>query len=279
MWLTVGFSVPLVNILHDFPAEQLLFIRGFVTIIVLLPWLLRERLAVSRKNVLLALSFGLASIGLFAGTRIWGPNPTIIVFSASPILNVLFARWRGRRIGIPPIAAFITLFLGIIVMLQPWAVQGEFHLSGLLWSLFGMTMNAVFQEILGQSSNASPLSRSLWQSFGCIAVGGLSILWVPWLWAIAEGHQVWSLIGFGLLSGVLNLRSNTLAFDHLPTAVASILAAGAAPATIIISNWLLHTTLSVAQWGGVALAMASVAYLSAWLGKKSFGTKGVAVQD
>ena len=72
IWITAGLALPLVNILHDWQPEELMVVRGFITMILTLACLRRLPAKPTKQVLLMGVCFALACLGLYKGIRTWG---------------------------------------------------------------------------------------------------------------------------------------------------------------------------------------------------------------
>lgn len=265
IWITAGAALPFVNVLKVFTPEQLMVFRGLIPAFIVLLFYGRTVLTRDKFAVWIAFVLPFATLGLFEGIRHWGAGPTIIVVTTTPVLNILFGIFTGRRISLPCVAG-LSLVLGG-VCLACW--HGQFQWTGFLWSVFGTIMNAILYELFAKTK-AQSHQKFFWLSVGMGLLGlSLDLNDPNTTWsAIAEPHNIWLLIGFAFVGGFLYWISNLITFKNLPTNEASVLAQGETPAVILGSYWILHEELSRIQMIGVAIALLGAVLLGKWLTEK-----------
>ena len=262
IWLTAGFALPFVNVLKMFEPTQLMVFRGFLTAVMAFIGLRGAIGRVDKYTYLIALTLPFATLGLFEGIRHWGAGPTIIVITATPLVNLLIGIFIGRRVSSASLIGLV-LMLGGVVMAR-WG--GAFQWVGFAWTAFGVIMNGILYELFARAK-AKPLQKCFW---ACIGMGLLGLIlssntsWAP----IMEPRTAFSVLGFAFVGGFLYWLANLIAFEHLPTTEASVLAQGETPAVILGAGFLLGEHLTLVQWVGVVVALYGAWYLSRWLSKQ-----------
>src|SRR3989338_929246 len=147
IWLTAGLVLPLVNVLHVFTPSQLMVFRGFLTAAMALIGLRGVIGRVDKYTYLIALALPFATLGLFEGIRHWGAGPTIIIITATPLVNLVIGTFLGRRIS-PASIVGLVLVLGGVVMAR-WG--GHFQWTGFMWATFGTIMNGILYELFARA--------------------------------------------------------------------------------------------------------------------------------
>jgi drug/metabolite transporter (DMT)-like permease len=256
VWFTAAFALPLVNLLSMFTPAQLMAVRGFLTAGIILIGLGGVIGRVDKFTYFIALSMPFATLGLFEGIRHWGAGPTIIIITATPLVNLVIDIFTDRRISLASIVGLVLVLGG--VMVTRWG--GEFSWVGFGWSLFGTVMNGVLYEFFARAKS-TPLQKCF---FGSLGMGMLGfVLSAGASWAPVSEPKIFSLLlGFGFVGGLLYLLANLLAFENLPTIEASVLAQGETPAVIIGAYILLDERLTVVQWFGVSITLYGAWYTS-----------------
>jgi len=262
IWLTAGLALPFVNILKMFTPMQLMVFRGFLTAAIALIGLKGMIGRVDRYTYLIAVILPFATLGLFQGIRHWGAGPTIIVITATPLVNFVIGIFLGRRISPVSIIGLILVFGGVLI--ARWG--GHFEWAGFLWTLFGTIMNGILYEFFSRAKSTS-LQKCFYGSIGMGTLGLITSIGASWS-AIAEPGIMLFVFGFAFIGGFLYWLANMAAFENLPTTEASILAQGETPAVILGANFLLGEHLAFVQWAGVGIALFGAWYLSRWLVRK-----------
>ncbi len=261
IWLSNGIAIPLVNKLSMFTPEQLLVARGVVTALVTLAFL-RGGIRPTLHVLSLGLCFVFAALCLYNGTRAWGASPTIIIITATPVVNFLVTIKRGLRIERSAVVVLMVMMGAVIVALEPWNATYKNPSEGALWSISGMILNGVFYELLC-IKKAPRLLRCFWQAVAVAIIGAVFSVGDSWTPIHNQPVLIAALVGFGLLGGMIYFLSNIVAFDNLDKDIASVLAQGETPAVIIVAVLLGEGQLSVTQWTGAIIALvASVLLLN-----------------
>jgi len=263
IWLTAGLALPFVNVLSMFTPAQLMVFRGFLTAAMALIGLRGYIGRVDKYTYTIALVMPFATLGLFEGIRHWGAGPTIIVLTATPLVNLLIGIFLGRRISFSSIVGLVLVLGGVLIAQR----GGQFQWTGFAWTVFGTIMNAVLYELFARAK-ASPLQKCF---FACMGMGTLGlVLSVGASWsAITEPKLVMYVLGFAFVGGFLYWIANLVAFESLPTTEASVLAQGETPAVILGASLLLGEYLTFIQWIGVAIALYGTWHISSRLAKQS----------
>lgn len=263
IWLTAGLALPFVNVLHMFTPEQLMVFRGFLTALMALIGLRGIVGRVDRYTYLIALTLPFATLGLFEGIRHWGAAPTIIVITATPIVNFLIAHAIGRKIPRASIVGLI-LMLGGVGMAR-WG--GHFQWVGFAWTVFGTIMNGILYEWFARAKS-TPLQKCFWACTGMGVLGLVMSTNTSWA-QIAQPKLAVFMLGFAFIGGFLYWLSNLVAFENLPTTEASVLAQGETPAVIVGAMFMLNEQLTLLQWFGVAISLYGAWQLGRYLKESS----------
>jgi drug/metabolite transporter (DMT)-like permease len=272
--VTAAIALPLVNVFKTLSTGELMMIRGGVSAI-LIAALFPRRISLATVNVFLfSFLFSSANYCLYNGIRSWGANPTIVILTTTPIVNIFAKWWRGNGIDVRVAGSLATLLLGVLIALNPW--QTPFDLHGFLWSVTATLLIGVGFEILGATKNLDPYHKSFWIAMLMVLIGLATTVAVagriPFSVEAWSAEHVVALLLYGLTGGFLYILANVIAFEKLKTEVASVLAMGETPA-VVLGAWLtLGERLSPIQWGGVILALGATAALSAAEAKKATQT-------
>jgi drug/metabolite transporter (DMT)-like permease len=263
IWLTAGLALPFVNVLDMFTPPQLMVFRGFLTAAMALIGLRGVIGQVDKYTYLIALVLPFATLGLFEGIRHWGAGPTIIIITATPLVNLVIGAFLGRRVSQASIIGLV-LVLGGVVMAR-WG--GHFQWEGFAWTLFGTIMNGILYELFARAK-ATSLQKCFYACMGMGTLGLLLSAGASWS-AIAEPKLILLVLGFAFVGGFLYWIANLMAFENLPTTEASVLAQGETPAVIFGASIMLGEHLTFVQWVGVVIALYGAWYLSRWLSKQA----------
>ena len=263
IWLTAGLALPFVNVLNMFTPPQLMAFRGFLTAGMALIGLRGAIGRVDKYTYLIALTLPFATLGLFEGIRHWGAGPTIIIITATPLVNLIIGAFLGRRVSQASITGLV-LILGGVVMAR-WG--GHFQWAGFVWTVFGTIMNGILYEFFARAK-ATSLQKCFYACMGMVILGLVLSSGASWS-AIAEPKLILLVLGFAFVGGFLYWIANLMAFENLPTTEASVLAQGETPAVIFGASVLLGEHLTFVQWVGVVIALCGAWYLSRWLSKQA----------
>ena len=233
--------------------------RGFMTATMAFIGLRGILGKVDKFTWLIAFTMPLATLGLFQGIRHWGTGPTIIVVTATPLVNFVVSFFLGRKVSGASVVALVLMIGGVVL-----ARRGEFfQWKGFIWSVIGTIMNGILYEFFARAK-----SNSLQKCFyACMGMGilGLVLSFRTPLLSIMSPKLTVMLLVFAFVGGFLYWIANLLAFQNLPTAEASVLAQGETPAVIIGAYFILGESLTYVQSLGVGISLFGAWYLSRWL--------------
>lgn len=267
IWLTAGLALPFVNVLNMFTPPQLMVFRGFLTAGMALIGLRGVIGRVDKYTYLIALTLPFATLGLFEGIRHWGAGPTIIVITATPLVNLVIGAFLGRRVSQASIIGLVLVLGGVVI--ARWG--GDFQWAGFAWTMFGTIMNGILYEFFARAK-ATSLQKCFYACMGMGILGLVLSAGASWS-AIAEPKLILLVLGFAFVGGFLYWIANLMAFENLPTTEASVLAQGETPAVIFGASVLLGEHLTFVQWVGVVIALYGAWYLSRWLSKQAVKEK------
>lgn len=267
IWFTAGLALPFVNVLNMFTPPQLMVFRGFLTAAMALIGLRGVIGRVDKYTYLIALALPFATLGLFEGIRHWGAGPTIIIITATPLVNLVTGAFLGRRISPTSIVGLVLVLGGVVI--ARWG--GHFEWAGFAWTLFGTIMNGILYEFFARAK-ATSLQKCFYACMGMGTLGLVLSAGTSWS-AIAEPKLILLVLGFAFVGGLLYWIANLMAFENLPTTEASVLAQGETPAVILGASILLGEHLTLVQWVGVAIALYGAWHLSRWLATQTVQEK------
>ncbi len=262
IWLTAGLALPFVNVLHMFTPEQLMIFRGFMTTIAAFIGLRGVIGKVDKYTWLIAITLPFATLGLFQGIRHWGAGPTIIIITATPLINFAISLFLGRKISEASIIGLVLMLGGVLIARK----GGLFQWEGFVWSVFGTVMSGVLYELFAKAKTTS-LQKGFFAGIGMGTLGLILSVNTPLISTMTPKLTV-LLLGFAFVGGFLYWIANMLAFENLRITEASVLAQGETPAVIIGAYFMLGEHLTFVQWTGVAISLFGAWYLSQWLAKK-----------
>lgn len=254
--ITAAIALPLVNIFKELTTPELMIVRGGVTAAIVLPLFWRHIAKPSKHIVLFSLLFAVATLALYAGIRTWGASPTLVVITATPVVNIAAKIWRGQKVEHRVYICLAFLIVGVSIALNPF--QAAFNTFGLLLSVVATIIAGLAFEVLSTEKGVDPYNKSFWLAVITIGIGTLVSIACGRLPFNQEVWNVWrtlALIGFGATGGFLYYLSNIVAFEKLKTEVASTLAMAETPAVIVGAWLMLGEKLTFVQWTGVLLAL------------------------
>lgn len=263
VWLTAGLALPMVNVLKQFSPEQLLTARGFLTALMAFVLAKGKVTNVDKWTWYIALVIPFASLGLFKGVREWGAAPTIIIVTATPLVNFLLTVLLGKKVSKETILALFLVLGGVIV--ARWG--GGFQALGFAWAVFGTVCNGILYELFARAKS-TPFQRCFWACMGIGIVGLVGSYHSNWVHVTQDPLLPVLLVGFAFVGGFLYWLANLYAFENLDKDAASVLAQGETPVVILFAGLMLGEHLTLVQWLGVFIALYGAWYLSRRLAKK-----------
>lgn len=94
--VTAAIALPLVNVFETLTTGELMVVRGGISV-TLIAVLFPHRISFATRNVFLfSFLFASANFCLYNGIRAWGANPTIVVITTTPVVNIV-AKWCADR--------------------------------------------------------------------------------------------------------------------------------------------------------------------------------------
>lgn len=288
------FGMPLVNVFTELHPGELMMVRGAVTVVLILPIIAYRIQSAIRKNrdavkiesrdppkkavplgplflptvwmVGFALIFSTATVPFYSAIREWGAGPSLVVLTATPTVNITAKLlWHKKSVAPRVFVCLLFLMLGVVIALNPFSAT--FNSLGLFYSVLATILVGIAFEVLGATKNVDPYSKSLW--LGLITIGiGLVVTAatgrVPFAEAVWTPQHTALLAFFGFTGGFLYYVFNIIAFERLPTEVASILAMLETPVVLIGARVILGEQFGPVQAVGVAIALvATLAFVRA----------------
>ncbi|MEB8434139.1 DMT family transporter [Cocleimonas sp. KMM 6892] len=196
--------------------EQIVFIRNFVGLLILVPWLMRK--GISRLHTKhIGLHIARSVVGLSAMVCLfysWGHLPLAqasLLKQTSPIFIPIFAFfWIKESIGLKTIIAIIVGFLGVVLIINPGA--GEFNLVVLL-ALVGAMLAGLAKVIIRKMTATETPGRIVFY----FALIGTLVSAIPALlnWVSLSWIQLASLAGIAIFSTIGQLALSK-AYSHAP---------------------------------------------------------------
>lgn len=262
IWLTAGLALPFVNVLKVFTPEQLMVFRGFLTAAMALIGLRGIIGKVDKFTWLIALTLPFATLGLFQGIRHWGAGPTIIIITATPLVNLAISFFLGRKVSGASIIGLVLVLGGVLIARR----GGHFQWEGFAWTVFGTVMNGILYEFFARAK-ANSLQKCFYACMGMGILGLILSVNTPWA-NVMDPKLAIMLVSFSFVGGFLYWIANLLAFENLPTTETGVLAQGETPGVIIGAYFMLGEHLTLVQWTGVVISLFGAGYLSWWLAQK-----------
>ena len=232
--ISVGFFVIMATLLkatETIPAGELVFFRCFFAIIPVVVWLawrrqLRTALHTKRplghvlRAVVGATSMGL---GFFSLTRLPLPEATAIGYAA-PLLIVIFsAILLKERVHVFRWTAVIVGLLGVVIILWPrltlftgGQALGDSEAVGAI-AAFGAAIVTAFALMQVHNLTRTERTESIVLYF-FISASVLSLLTIPFGWAMPTPQQAWLMVGAGFAGGFGQLLM-TASYRHADMSV------------------------------------------------------------
>lgn len=267
--VTAAIALPQVAV-FDLSAPELMVVRGGVTAI-LVAIIFRKRIVSPSWRILsFSVLFAVATLALYVGlkTEGWGPNPTMIILTLTPMVNILSCWVRGEEVSFRVYASLTALVLGVAIAVNP--TDTTFVLTGFVASVIATLFAGFGMEVLAGKKGVDPYNKTFWLA---VVTVGMGILSSPAIGHMPFATVSWSLqtaailIGFGLVGGFLYYLANIVAFEDLRTEVASTIAMFETPLVIFVT-WLRRgDTLTPLQLFGLTIACAAtvaLAFAEAW---------------
>ena len=265
VWLTAGWSVPLVNEYRAYSPEMLLIVRGLAVMVsILLVRIIHRNAWFSDwKAVASGIVFGIASVAFFRAVSVWGANPTITVLTLTPIVNFVFAVVREKKFPWSAAISLAIIVAGVFLALQPW--KNDIHPQGLVWAILAAITSGLGFECWGTTKATKP-AKFWWYSVFTIVMSAIMLKIEGGKFILVPENSDWktSLYVFSIIGsfgGIAYFWAATVSLENLPTTHASVLLQGETPAVIIGSAILIGTVLSRIQWVGIGLTLVGICYL------------------
>ncbi len=250
--------MPFVNIFDEFLPSELMIVRGVVSMLIILP-LSFSRITRPESHVLaFALLFSIATIPFFSAMRVWGSGLTLVVLTCTPLVQVTAKLVRGERVPLYTYFCLAVLLSGVAIALD--LRSGTFSTLGLGLSVAATILVGLSFEVLGSQKNIDPYHKTFWLAMMMAIVGAV--------YTFLTGHFPLAGVMFlstermglfvlmiGMFAGCLYFLANVIAFEHLETETASMLAMAETPMVLVGAYFILGEELNKLQWGGVAVAL------------------------
>ncbi|MEM9097755.1 MAG: DMT family transporter [Pseudomonadota bacterium] len=214
----------------DYPLHQMVFVRSLIGIFASCVFLQMEggfkllRTATPGLQVLRGLLIVVANVSYFAAlAAVPLADATALFFVAPLLITLLSIPLLGEKVGPLRIAAVSVGFLGVLIMLRPWASSAEREIPLVIMVLpiigaFTYALNQILTRRLGATTKASALAIYIQATFivvsalfylvagdGSFAVGleneSLQFLLRPWVWP--SSSDAWLFAGLGVNSAII----------------------------------------------------------------------------
>lgn len=230
-------------VLAAIPAIQVAAIRYLghflLTLLIYLPSEGREivRSRVPGTQILRAL-FLLGSTTLnFTGLQYLPLTTTIAIFFAAPlVVCILSIPVLGEKVGVMRFAAVIVGFIGVMIIVEPWDQQFDYHIFyAIAAMLLASSYFVLTRKVAGVDNNAV----SQFFSSGLATVFILPVAFTFWIWP--ESLLTWGLLA---LLGTLGMAGHTLLTKAHHYAEASVLAPTVYSQVIysVLFGWFIFDT-------------------------------------
>lgn len=277
LFAEIAISIVMAGFIKQVSPETSLLVILFFRYALSLPLLLlfgwfqrgRQLFQVTQKKALIARTIS-GLLGLctwFVAVIHLAISTATVLAQLLPVFITLMAPFLiGEKIGLRRLSAVVIGFIGVIVLINPFAGQNEgmFPMIGLIFGLaapFFAALMFIFLRQLGRQD--SPISTSLWYNVvGTIIFGGLIIITGAPIPAIEHANSfIWFVLIF---TGVASsFQQFLMAWSH-QLAKATTLAPvhySAVPVAIFIGIVFFDEQLSIAFIAGTTIIIGSAWYI------------------
>jgi drug/metabolite transporter (DMT)-like permease len=208
-----------------------------------------------------AVNFGATMLAVATG----GAGRASVLVFTMPFWTLLIAwlvlRERIRGLQIPAIAC---AFAGLVVVIEPWAWQGD--ITPKLWAVlsgFGWAAGTVALKYYQRDRGFDMLSFIAWQ----MAFGALPLTVLPWFFAVSATQwsvaEVALLLYVGIISSALGFLVWMGVLRWLPAGTASLNIFAIPVIALLSSMAIFGERLAANEWTGIALIGAGLALIAA----------------
>ncbi len=206
---------------YGYSPTQILFIRGFAAMAVLIPFLARDNWAALRTiqrprvQVLRAMLSGADALMFFIAIRYIPLADATTCYLAAPIfVTALSAIFLGERVGWRRWSAVVIGFIGVMIALKP--TGASFSWPALI-ALAGSFFQSIFMLLTRKVRGTDGIFLSLTQVIASFVIGasGSLAFWVP---------PTWTIVLLLLASGIVNVMGVLCLNRALTLAPASVVA-------------------------------------------------------
>lgn len=243
-----------------YSAAELVFYRsifGFLTIFAITQ---SKRLPLATPYWRMHLSrslFGFFSLVLFFYAITVLPLATAITLNyTAPLFLAIFTTMVLREPVKPLLAGAILMgFVGVVVLLNPALLQRDELLAGILGLISGLLAGFIYVQVTQLGRLGEPEWRTVFYFTLVCSLGG-------GLWMLAQDFHRISMSDLSLLAGMgasatLAQLAMTRAYRKGDSMVAGSLAYSTVVFASLFGVLLWHETLSIDQWLGISLIVAS----------------------
>lgn len=208
-------------LLATYPPNEVLFIRGFAAMAVLIPFIARDNWAALRTiqrpglQIVRALLSGADAVMFFVAIRYIPLADATTCYLAAPIfVTALSAIFLKERVGWRRWSAVTIGFIGVIIALKP--TGASFSWPALI-ALCGCFFQSIFMLLTRKVRGTDGMVLTMTQIIASFAIGGAAstVFWVP---------PTWMIVGLFFLSGVVNVIGVVCLNRALTLAPASVVA-------------------------------------------------------
>lgn len=252
--------------LEGLPVPLLPFARGFFTVLVMLPWLLRSGFADLRTRRpgahLFRCGAGLTSFFLHMLAILWLPlADAVAILHARPlwVLPLAFLL-LGERIGWDRAIAAAIGFTGVLIIAGP---QGELS-AGTLAAVAGAFTGAMVLIAVKMLSTTEPPARVVaWYAIASVAVWGpvSAVVWVTPSWTAV------GLLLLGSLFAIIGDFGASWAARRAPVGLLAPIEYAQIPAAAMFGIWFFAETPGWALLWGTLVMVAATLYLARSAGR------------
>lgn len=243
-----------------FSAAELVFYRGFVSVLILGSFIAWRRLPLAtphwREHFVRGLSGFVSLVAYFHAISLIPLATAVTLNYTSPLfLALLLVFRRGEKAGPLLCVALIGGFLGVVLLLRPTLTSDQWW-GATLGLASGVVSSIAYLNVRRLGELGEPEWRTVFYFALWATLGGL-----PWFVAAAPLHDI-DVRGWLLLLGVGGFGTAaqlcmTAAYKHGKTLVAASLAYSTVMFSSIFALLLWGETLPWLAWCGIVLIVAS----------------------
>lgn len=258
LFAAMGVCVKLAS--HAYSAAELVFYRGFVSVLILGGYIAWRRLPLAtphwRTHVARGLSGFVSLVAYFYAISLI-PLATAVTlnYTAPLFLGLLLVFWRREPMPAAMHAALLAGFAGVVLLLQPTLTGGQW-LGGALGLASGVIASIAYLNVRRLGELGEPEWRTVFYFALWATIGGL-----PWFLSAAPQLDM-DIRGGLLLLGVGGFGTAaqlcmTAAYKHGKTMVAASLAYTTVIFSSVFALLLWDESLPLPAWAGIVLIVGS----------------------